>query len=160
MWGRALNRASNSSAEIVMPASRKIPIKSCNLPSIADRVSVLSLPLMFENVLGFLYGLLYVFFVFEDQIQGFHRRLAGELLYPEDDQGPGPIEGFADAGLFFKLELPDLMHRGHNVSPKLAAAFGNFEGDYAFFQLAVRIIDVQVKAAPLQRIRHLPRIVG
>src|SRR6266508_3236557 len=105
-------------------------------------------------------GPLDVALVLEQQVQGVVDgcRVEGGAL--ELQQGAGPVDRLGDGRRLLQLQPADGPHHLRDLVGELLADLGHAGADDPPLALDVRVVDVQVQAAPAQRLRQLPGGVG
>src|SRR5215469_10149053 len=104
-------------------------------------------------------GLLDVRLMLQQDVQRVDDELAADLLGAQQVQCLGPVEGFRNRRLLLQLQLPQGAHHAGDLAGQcLADTWYPAEHDL-LLALHRRVIDVQVQAPPLERLRQLARVI-
>ena len=95
-----------------------------------------------------------VVFVFQQDVERIDDELAGQDVGAQHHEGQGPIQSFADAGRFAQLEFPHPLDELHDVAGQMLVDAGHLALHDLQFDVKGRLVDVEVKTAPLEGFRE------
>src|SRR5687767_11183711 len=98
--------------------------------------------------------------VLEEDVQRLLGLLGVDLLHAEEHEGAGPVEGLRHRRRLLQLQLADGAHDAHDLVGQVLADVGHPGQHDLLLALDGRVVDVQVEAAALERLRQLPGVVG
>src|SRR6185503_11970215 len=124
------------------------------------RVLCLFRPLKLAELLELLLRLPDVSLVLEDDGERLGHEILIEVVDVQEQEGPRPVERLADARVLLQIELPDALDQRHDLARQLLADAGDLELHDGELVRAIREVDVEVEAAPLERIGQLARVVA
>ncbi len=77
----------------------------------------------------------------------------------QHDQSPRPVQRLGDARVFLEVHVPQPLYQFYCLPSDLRRQVRHLQPDDIELGFQARIIQEQVKAAPLERLAQLPRIV-
>ena len=84
---------------------------------------------------------------------------SGEILRAEEEERPRPVDRLRDRRRLLQVELADRAHHARDLLGELLVDPGDPHPDDLPLPLEVGVVDVEVQAAPLQRLGQLPGVV-
>ena len=109
--------------------------------------------------LQLLAGLGDVGLVLEQHVQRLADDLGVDLGLPEEQQRARPVDGLGDRRRLLQLELADRAHDARDLVGEVLVDLGHAHPHDLLLPLDVGVVDVQVEAATLQRLRQLAGVV-
>src|SRR6266496_698838 len=109
--------------------------------------------------LELLAGLGDVRLVLEEHVERLADQLGIDLILAQEQERLRPVDGLGDRRRLLQLELPDGPHDACNLLRELVVDVGHAHPDDVLLALEVRVVEVQIKAATLQRLRQLACVV-
>jgi hypothetical protein len=98
--------------------------------------------------------------VLEDDGQRLGHEVLVEAVDVQQEERAGPVERLADARVLLQVELPDALDQRDDVPCQLLAHARDLELHDRELVGLVREVDVEVKAAALEGVGHLPGVVA
>src|SRR5438105_7451188 len=151
----SVNETGNPAARSswMKPASRSIIVAGS---LIGSRAACPSRRLGHGQLLG---GLGDVALVLEQDVEGGLGLVGVDALQTEEEQGPGPVECLGDGGVLLQLQRPQRAHDAHDLVGQVLGDPRDPGQHDLLLPFQVGIVDVQVEAAPLERLGQLTGVV-
>src|SRR2546421_320312 len=109
--------------------------------------------------LQLLAGLGDVRLVLEEHVERLADQLGIDLVLAQEQERLRPVDGLGDRRRLLQLELPDGSHDARDLLRELVVDVGDAHPDDVLLALEVGIVEVQIEAAALQRLRELACVV-
>src|SRR5437763_332294 len=110
--------------------------------------------------LELLVGPLDVALVLEEDVDGAADHVGCDLLHPEMHEGAGPVDRLGDRRRLLQVEGPDGAHDPGDLVGEPGVDPRHPDPHDVLLPLGVGVVEVEEQAAPLQRLRQLPGVVG